>query len=293
MVKWTALIVPSCLVAAFALTAVANGAAAQDTQDAQDTQQEEARKLFQEGLGLAEVDRWAEALSAFRRSAALVSRPSTSYNIANALYRLDRPVEALAELDEYDQMAEVRDSESAQERGRALRTLLESTVGEVHLTVTPETAAVFVDGRPSVLTGPERHLMLNPGEHSIRVTHEGYESDRREIRVERGSRETHRVQLQPQAVPAVSEPVLSLSPSSIAVSGSQNGLPGPAPIEDDRDDRERRFVKSPGFWVMMGVIAAAGIGAGVAIAVTRNNDGPSCGTTGDCATTEGLTLRSF
>jgi len=287
MVKCTALIVRSSLVAAVALTAVANGAAAQDTQ------QEEARKLFQEGLGLAEVDRWAEALSAFRRSAALVSRPSTSYNIANALYRLDRPVEALAELDEYDQMPEVRYSESARERGRALRTLLESTVGEVHLKVTPETAAVFVDGRPSLLTGPERHLMLNPGEHSIRVTHEGYEPDRREIRVERGSRETHRVQLQPQAVPTVSEPVLSLSPSSIAVSGSQNGLPGPAPIEDDPDDRERRFVKRPGFWVMIGVLAAAGIGAGVAIAVTRNDDAPSCGTTGDCATTEGLTLRSF
>lgn len=289
MVSSTALVLRLCLVAAVVLTAVAARATGQE---AQQSQQEEARKLFEEGLGLAEVDRWAEALSAFRRSAAIVSRPSTSYNIANALYRLDRPVEALAELDEYDRMPEVRDSETARERGRALRALLESTVAEVHLTVIPETAVVFVDGRPSMLTGSERHLVLNPGEHSIRVTNEGYESHRREIRVERGSREAHRIELQPQAVPAVLDPVLSISPSSIAVSGSDEGLSGPAPIEEDRDDR-KRFVKSPGFWVMIGVIAAAGIGAGVAIAVTRNGDAPDCGTTGDCATTEGLTLRSF
>jgi len=45
--------------------------------------------------------------------------------------------------------------------------------------------------------------------------------------------------------------------------------------------------------VMIGVIAAAGIGAGVAVAVLRKDDAPSCGTTGDCATTQGLTVSSF
>ena len=41
---------------------------------------------------------------------------------------------------------------------------------------------------------------------------------------------------------------------------------------------------------MIGVIAAAGIGAGVAVAVTRSDGSPACGTTGTCATTQGLAV---
>jgi TPP-dependent pyruvate/acetoin dehydrogenase alpha subunit len=44
---------------------------------------------------------------------------------------------------------------------------------------------------------------------------------------------------------------------------------------------------------MIGAIAAVGIGVGVGVAVSRKDDSPSCGTTGDCATTQGLTLSSF
>lgn len=62
--------------------------------------------------------------------------------------------------------------------------------------------------------------------------------------------------------------------------------------ESMKNDR-KRFVKRPGFWVLIGVVAAAGIGTGVGLALRRNNDAPQCGTTGDCATTQGLSVASF
>jgi hypothetical protein len=248
---------------------------------------ERARRLFEEGLALAQSDRWAEALSAFRRSAELVSRPSTSYNIANALYRLDRPVEGLEELDRYDAMPEVKRSESARARSAALRPLMQRAVGEAQLLITPSGAEVFVDGRPIEGSGAQRRIPLNPGSHSIRVTHAGYEADRREIEVSRGSRQSYRIELTPETSdPSVA---IALPPSSISLGSDALSSSAPQAQQDER----KPFVKRPGFWVMIGAIAAVGIGTGVAVALGAKDDSPQCGTTGNCASTQGLSVASF
>ena len=183
--------------------------------------QQRARRLFNEGLGLAESGRWAEALSAFRQSAELVPRASTSYNIANALYRLDRPVDALEELDRYDELPEVRGGGTAWERGDALRELLDDAVAEVRLAITPASAKVFVDGRPFAATGFERTLRLNPGTHSLQITHESYTSSFRELSVARGSRLTYTIALQPLTPAPSRATVLTTSTlSSTSCAGS-------------------------------------------------------------------------
>lgn len=243
-------------------------------------QKAEARALFEEGVELAESDRWAEALVAFRRSSRLVPRPSTSYNIANALYRVDRPVDALAELDAHDRMPAVIGNESAQRRSRELRSLILAAVAEVDLMVTPAAASVFVDGMPTSLDGRRRVLLLNPGTHFIQVARDGYHPERREVRVERGDRETLTVRL---------EPIEAFGIAGPSGSTGDNTALSPAVAASDSDDR-KPFVKRPGFWVLIGVVGAAAIGAGVAIAVTRRSDAPACGTTGDCASTQGLSL---
>ena len=239
---------------------------------------ERARRLFEEGLALANSERWTEALSAFRRSAELVPRASTSYNIANALYRLGRPVDALEELDRYEEMPEVRAGGTAWERGTALRDLLDAAVAEVRLAITPASAKVFVDGRLSAATGLDRTIRLNPGTHSIHITHESYASSLRELRVEPGGREAYTIALQPHT--PTPPPAMAVTPSGVS------------PAEAAQDDR-KPFVKRPGFWVMIGAIVVVGVGAGVAVALTRKDDAPQCGTTGDCATTQGLTVTSF
>jgi len=183
-------------------------------------------------------------------------------------------------------MPEVEQDPGARRRGDELRALLLGAVGKVQLTVTPAVARVFVDGLPSVSEGRERLIIVNPGTHSILVTHEGYEPHRREIRVDRGSEHACSIELKtsPSAIPPAT--TLTVSESTIAISGEGDAAAAPVKTGDDRT----RFVKRPGFWVMIGVIAAAGIGAGVAVALSRKDDAPSCGTTGDCATTQGLTV---
>lgn len=258
-------------------------AAAQDRQ----SPQYEARDLFQDGVTLAKTERWAEALWAFRRSAELVPRPSTSYNIANALYRLDRPVEGLAELGQYESMSDVLNNPAARKRGAKLRTLLERAVAEVRLAITPGDAEVFVNDRPTKGTGSERRIRLNSGHHSLRIAHDQYETSTRELDLERGSRKAYTIALHP--LTPLATPAIELAPSSVAIDGTELGGAPPEPAPDDR----KRFVKRPGFWVMIGVIAAAGVATGLAVGLTRRDDAPPCGTTGTCATTQGLTLTSF
>jgi hypothetical protein len=245
----------------------------------------EARALFQEGVALAEADRWAEALDAFRRSNDLVARPSTSYNIANALYRLDRPVDALAELDEHDRMPEVLTNPNAQARSGELRTLVGTAIAEIELSVSPASAKVFIDGWPTSLDGARRTLRLNPGSHFVQVTRDGYHPQRQEVRVRRGGRQSLRIALEPIEPAAVTEAPNPLPAASVGIS-QVTPASDPTSTADDR----KPFVKRPGFWVLIGVVSAAAIGAGVAVAVTRRDDAPACGTTGDCATTQGLTV---
>ena len=249
-------------------------AAAQESAEAE----LEARRLFEEGLVLAGSSRWSEALTSFRRSAVLVPRASTSYNIANALYRLNRPVDGLNELDRYDDFTEVRYNYAAQQRGEDLRDLLEESVAEVRLNVTPLDAMLYVDGTLLPGQGVERRLRLNPGERSLRVTHEAHTTVFRELSLERGERESLEIVLEP--LPAAPRPAVELTAAGVATS------------TEPQDERER-FVKRPGFWVMIGAIVVVGVGTGVAVAMTRRDDTPQCGTTGDCATTSGLTVTAF
>lgn len=249
------------------------------------SERDRARDLFDEGVALARSGRWADALSAFRRSAELVPRASTAYNVANAYYRIGRPVEGLAALDKYDAMPEVSADPKARDRGNALRELLESAIAEVRLAITPAAATVFVDGRLQEGTGFERAFRLNPGLHTLRIRHDGFETLSKEIRVDRGGRHAHTIALQPKT--PVASPVIA-TPTPIAIPPDTGSDPAPMP----KDDR-KPFVKRPGFWVMIGAIAAVGVGAGVAVALVRKNDAPQCGTTGNCATTQGLTLTSF
>jgi len=249
---------------------------------------EQARRLFKEGIALAKSEQWAEALWAFRQSRDLVPRPSTSYNIANAFYRLDRPVEGLAELDSYDAMPAVRSNQTARKRGAALRELLQEVVAEAQVAITPADAEVYVDDRRAKSSGAERVIRLNPGPHTLRFSREGYEPTTKDVQAERGSRKTYAIALRP-LTPA---PMSATLPATQLPGTVNPGEMGSAPAAPPADEK-KPFVKRPGFWGMISAIIVVGAGVGVAVALTRKDDSPQCGTTGTCATTQGLTVTSF
>lgn len=206
----------------------------------------EAQALFRRGLELGEEDRWAEALELFRRSRALVARPSTVFNIGFALFRLGRFVQAIASFDEYLALTETETSdlrvEAARRRGEAIASLSALT-----LELTPETARLLVDGEASDAEGSPRTIALDPGRHVLFATADGYREGQLEISVLAAEHASRQLVLAPLVDAVGDEP----------------------PVTHDAS-----LIEDPVFWVVTGVLV---VGAAVAIGVgaTLATNGPA------------------
>jgi len=158
---------------------------------------EQARELFLQGVQASQEDRWADAVELFRRSRDIVERPSAVFNTAVALSRIGRVVAALDDCERYLEIAEAGDPSEAERYGQAqlLREELRGRVATLTLTVEPPEAELEVDGRPQDDTGAERTMRLDPGEHAVELRAHGFESERFEIRLEPGARQTREITL--------------------------------------------------------------------------------------------------
>ena len=267
--------------AVFALTLVCGplGTWFPDAASAQvsSSRRQAAESSLEQGLILAAEGRWSTALAAFRRSADLAPSAEASYNIANALHHLGRPADGLDELDRYDTLDEVRRDYEAWSRGAALRRLMEAAVSELRLRITPREAVLFINDQQSETSGFERAIRLNPGTYAIRVAHEGHRTWTKEVELKPGDLDGYTIVLEEAPAAAAA---MTITPSGVT------------PSQPPKDEK-KPLVKRPGFWVMISAIVVVGVGTGVAIALTRKDDSPPCGTTGECATTSGLTVASF
>lgn len=157
----------------------------------------EARALFDTGRALAAEQRWEEALERFRRSLELVDRPSTRWNVAASLYALDRPSEAIPELERYLAAAASRgDDPAAIAEAERMLADARGAVARVTLHLLPADARVRVDGRP-VEGGAERALELDPGPHVVRAEAEEHEPVLEELDLRRGEARVHAIALVP------------------------------------------------------------------------------------------------
>lgn len=159
-----------CLLAAALTQGVAPTAEAQPHARAA-----EARALFEQGRAAADGERWVEALDAFRRSHAIMERPSILFNIASTLIRLGRAREAIATIEALEALADpVRDARLLSDSAAIRRQALDS-LRHVTLRVRPDDATVDVDGQVLEGSGAERSTTLDPGAHAVVVRAEGYE----------------------------------------------------------------------------------------------------------------------
>ncbi len=274
----------------------------------------EARRLFEQGIEYAEQERWGEALEYFRRSRAIVDRPSTTFNAAVALLRLGRPTEGLEALQDYLRMA----GEGEEERRAEARRLLElalSSVAQVTLIVDPAHAEVRVDGDLAAGDEPTRTLTLDPGTHHVRVTAEGYEPASLELSLLDGERVQRTVALERDVTPTGPARVTvtsTVARGRIRIDGEEVGQgtwtgeldPGRHRIEVRAEDHEpfRRAVdlspgqrldvqaaltpieqgsllEEPWLWIVAGAVAVAtAVTAGILL--TSGTDDPYPGTTG-------------
>ena len=145
-----------------------------------------ARMLFDEGRRRADEQRWEEALALFRSSLELVERPSTVWNVAGCLVRLQRRVEAIPQLERFLSIADA--GVDAADIAEA-RTLLEEArrmVARLEIHIEPPEAEVDVDGVVTA-AGAVRRVELDPGVHVVRATYAGRVAALREIRLEDGA----------------------------------------------------------------------------------------------------------
>ena len=261
----------------------------------------DARALFEQGVHAAEQERWADALELFRRSRAIVQRPSVLYNEAQMLVRLSRFVEAQTALDDYQ--AAVRGTSEPAERERLARAeTLESEVrtrvATLILRVTPAEATIEVDGHPLAGEGTVRTLVLDPGRHAITVRAEGCDPRSMNYSLLSGTRAEERISLpQSSATRLIVE--TGESGAQIEVDGEPFGVgraEGPVRggthlvrvIPVDGPARERRVEIEPGttlnidlragggssggiaqepwFWVVIGVVLVGGAAGGIVAA---------------------------
>ncbi len=269
----------------------------------------EGRALFQEGMRLVGQESWGEALEFFRRSRALISRPSTLFNIGSVLTRLGRMNEAITTLDEFLRVSDP--AQNAAERAEAERLLADARRALVRLTLTLNVAEarVHIDGAPVDGSGAARALVLDPGERRVRVTAPGFEEQQFSLSLLPAIARSHRVDL--REVPT--RIVLAITPerSVVRVDGRDVGTAREVPVgpgehvilvtaegylplqRTARVDRgesvnlglslSRRarsnLTSSPWFWTVVGVVVVGTV-AGIAVATVTLREDPYGGSTG-------------
>lgn len=149
----------------------------------------EARRLFDLGLSQADRSMWGQALENFQASRALMDRPSTLFNIGNALVRLGRYAEGIIALEEYMRTPE-GNAKAARRKAHELLDLALRSVATVEVVLAPAEAELKVDGVDVPGSGARRRLTLDPGAHSIEAKAKGYAAAARRQQVTGGETTT-------------------------------------------------------------------------------------------------------
>lgn len=144
-----------------------------------------AHTEFERGVAAYTAHDFQTALDAFQEAYRLAPHASVRLNIANCYAELGRPVEALFHFEHY--LTEATGLTAAQRRDvQASIDRLEASVGTITLAVTPDGAAITIDGsdtRRAPVTDPVRVVA---GDHIVDIVLDGYVSEHQTVHVEGG-----------------------------------------------------------------------------------------------------------
>src|SRR5262249_52352581 len=133
-----------------------------------------ASQEFKRGVTLANNGDLAQAVEAFQNAYRASPHHAALYNLGQAYVGLGRPVEAVETFQRYLQEGGTK---SAPERRREVEALLlrqRERIGFIELTVSPEDAEVFVDGKSLGLGPLPKALPLVTGQHVVAARKESY-----------------------------------------------------------------------------------------------------------------------
>lgn len=238
----------------------------------------EARALFREGLDRAEEQRWREASESFRRSAALVERPSTLFNLGAVLLRLGQYTEAARVLDRCLAVADPRRDRRQVERARPALAEARAAIVTLDVNGVAPGASLLVDGRVIAGEGEVRTLTIDPGAHVIEVRAADGRSARHELAPAPGARERWSAALPPLT------PVVAVNPVAAAPRPEPDAGVVLARVRDAvtprREDSRPSVVRSPWLWIGIGAGVAAVIAVVLGVTLGASDEPPYAGSTG-------------
>jgi hypothetical protein len=207
------------------------------------TSVKEARRRFEEGVAAYDAGQYEASRIAFAQAYALEPIPALLINLGHAELKTARYVEGARHIAQA-----LREAEIGLGERRAAERALESAevhVARLKVAVNIDGASIRVDGQ-DIGSSPIIYVWhLEPGEHRIRGSKEGFESDEQVVGISKGQMKVVELRL---------APVPKGTPITL------NDTPPPAPAQTGVDDGGGRS------WVPLavgGALAVGGIAAGV------------------------------
>jgi tetratricopeptide (TPR) repeat protein len=181
------------------MLACTSSAAAQ--QEAETPQASDARLAFEQGLELLRDQRWVEAEAAFRQSLAAMPRASAQYDLALVVFKQGRLRESIELLQQLVNSDAAKPDPVYRNAAATLLSEALSGLAVLHLTVTPATAEVRVDGEVVAVDGRDPSVPLDPGDHDIEVAAPGFQPARIHVAVAARGEERRTIVLQASSLP--------------------------------------------------------------------------------------------
>ncbi|KYF82049.1 hypothetical protein BE11_38615 [Sorangium cellulosum] len=217
---------------------------------------EKARKLYLEGVALAEKSRWADAHASFVAAWALHEHYTILGGIGTCELMLKRYRDAAEHLAAYVREIDKDATATPQDRAAAAETYAKARaqVGAVIVSTSVPGAEVMVDGSVVGKTPLLDPVFVDPGRHTIAVRHDGFAPEEAAVEVAAGSEVRRAFELERPAPSAPPPP-----------------RPAPPP--------PRYEAKGPSVGVIVagGSVAAAGVAAGVVFTLVANGKASDAG----------------
>jgi hypothetical protein len=184
-------------------------------------EKEQAKRLFDSGVKLMQLEDFAAATADLERSVALYPTPNSLFNLANCYKGLQRYADALEVLArlrrDFGDTLRPEIKVAAERHEREIQAL----VARLTIKTAPEDASVNLDGR-DLGAGPALGpLVLAPGDHKLEAMRAGHRSLQRSVRLVSGESRTEVMHLTPEPGSVVLR--ADVSGATVLVDGEEAG----------------------------------------------------------------------
>jgi len=215
-----------------------------------------ANLLFKKGKVAFNAGNFNDALRIYSEAWSLKQSPDIAANLAQTESELGQH-RAAAEHFSFA-LAHLLPS-STDEQQQALAEGLaqeKKEIGSLHVTLEPADSTLTIDDS-AVTVPPNGDVYLDPGEHGVSVTHEGYEPNRQTVRLSKGASQVLWIKLQQIG----GAPVSSTDPAHVV-----DGQTDPSPPPSGHGSK-RSIVPA----LVGGGLVAAGVAVGVVFLISANS----------------------